>query len=88
MSENIKITGIALDINGRTIYITLDEARELYKQLSELLDKKNDKNDKKDKIIYVYPSYNPTYWEKSYRYDISTDDSSKYTYHPVLLTYK
>jgi len=46
MSENIKIIGIALNINDKAIYITLDEARELSKQLSEFLNKKDDKEDK------------------------------------------
>jgi hypothetical protein len=56
MSENIKITGVALDINGKSIYLTLAEAMELYKQLSDLLNKKDDK--------YKYIPYIP--WEVTY----------------------
>jgi hypothetical protein len=33
MSENIKITGIVFDINGKSISLTLAEARELSKQI-------------------------------------------------------
>jgi hypothetical protein len=70
MGENIKITGIALDINGRTIYITLDEAEELYRQLSALFDKKDDKE---NKIVYVpyTPNQSSGNYELTYGYQRS-----------------
>ena len=71
MSENIKITGIALDINGRTIYITLDEARELFRQLSVLFDKKDDKE---NKVVYVpyTPNQSSGNYELTYGYQGAT----------------
>jgi hypothetical protein len=65
MSENIKITGIALDINDKTIYISLDEARELFQPLSALFDKKDDKE---NKIVYVpyTPNQPSDDWEVTY----------------------
>ena len=54
MSENIKITGIALNINDKTIYISLDEARELFQQLSALFGKKDDKKNGNYELTYGY----------------------------------
>jgi len=84
MSENIKITGIALNINDKNIYITLDEARELSKQLSEFLDKKDDKEDKIVYIPYIPP------WEVTYNFiGSSAGNPDKYCVHNLSeLTYE
>ena len=79
MSENIKITGIALNINDKTIYISLDEAKELFRQLSVLFDKKDDKE---NKVVYVpyTPNQSSGNYELTYGYQGSTYKS---IYDPV-----